>query len=129
MGARSENQSGLASVARHEVRRAPGIPPAAQGGPPAGRSVGMPRLRLVRGESGPPPARDVLPFPSAEDPAIGLPGAPGEDAAQAATDGADHEPEALAALNEVSRRMNDLARALGCPGYFDDENDDRPTAA
>ncbi len=91
--------------------------------------MGMPRLRLVRGDCGPPPVRDVFPFPNAETPAIGLPGEPGDDAAQAGPEAADHEPEALAALNEVSRRMNDLARALGCPGYFDDENDDRPTAA
>jgi hypothetical protein len=31
------------------------------------------------------------------------------------------------ALEQVSRRMEDLARALGCLGYFDD--DDRPRAA
>ncbi len=88
----------------------------------------MPRLRLVRGESGPPPTRDILPFPKAETRANGLAAEP-EDVAPAGPDGADPEPEALAALDEVSRRMTDLARALGCPGYFDDENDDRPTAA
>ncbi|MHC4081796.1 MAG: hypothetical protein ACYS15_03605 [Planctomycetota bacterium] len=35
--------------------------------------------------------------------------------------------DALDALESVSRRMEDLARALGCLGYFDD--DDRPRAA
>jgi hypothetical protein len=35
--------------------------------------------------------------------------------------------DALEALEQVSRRMEDLARALGCLGYFDD--DDRPRAA
>jgi hypothetical protein len=35
--------------------------------------------------------------------------------------------DALAALAQVSRRINDLARELKCLGYFDD--DDRPRAA
>jgi hypothetical protein len=35
--------------------------------------------------------------------------------------------DALEALELVSRRMEDLARALDCFGYFDD--DDRPRAA
>ena len=34
----------------------------------------------------------------------------------------------LAALDDVSRRMESLARSLGCLGYFDDE-DDGPRAA
>ena len=36
--------------------------------------------------------------------------------------------EVLAALDDVSRRMESLARSLGCLGYFDDE-DDGPRAA
>ena len=36
--------------------------------------------------------------------------------------------EVLAALDNVSRRMESLARSLGCLGYFDDE-DDGPRAA
>jgi len=34
----------------------------------------------------------------------------------------------LAAFEAVSRRMKDLARDLGCLGFFDDD-DDRPRAA
>ena len=34
----------------------------------------------------------------------------------------------LAAIEAVSRRMEDLARDLGCLGFFDDD-DDRPRAA
>jgi hypothetical protein len=44
---------------------------------------------------------------------------------RAASDGS--RADALEALEQVSRRMEDLARALGCLGYFDD--DDRPRAA
>ncbi len=40
----------------------------------------------------------------------------------------DHAGDALAALAQVSRRINDLARELKCLGYFDDD-DDRPRAA
>jgi len=40
----------------------------------------------------------------------------------------DHTGNALAALAQVSRRINDLARELRCLGYFDD-GDDRPRAA
>jgi len=36
--------------------------------------------------------------------------------------------EVLDALDNVSRRMESLARSLGCLGYFDDD-DDRPRAA
>jgi hypothetical protein len=70
----------------------------------------------------------VLPFPRIQRPAPGAP-AGADDAAPAEAQDPAAESEALAALEEVSRRMKDLARALGCPGYFDDENDDRPTAA
>jgi hypothetical protein len=37
--------------------------------------------------------------------------------------------DVLAALEEVSRKMEDLARSLGCLGHFDDDDDDRPRAA
>jgi hypothetical protein len=37
--------------------------------------------------------------------------------------------EVLDALQTVSRRITDLARELGCLGYFDDANDERPRAA
>jgi len=38
--------------------------------------------------------------------------------------------DVLDAFDRVSRRMEDLARALGCLGHFDDDDDDdRPTAA
>ena len=36
--------------------------------------------------------------------------------------------EVLAALDDVNRRMESLARSLGCLGYFDD-GDDGPRAA
>lgn len=36
--------------------------------------------------------------------------------------------EVLKAFEEVSRRMENLARSLGCLGYFD-EDDDGPRAA
>jgi len=36
--------------------------------------------------------------------------------------------EVLKALDDVSRRMETLARSLGCLGYFDDD-DDGPRAA
>lgn len=48
-----------------------------------------------------------------------------------ATDSAkprDPTGDALAALANVSRRINDLARELKCLGYFDD-GEDRPRAA
>jgi hypothetical protein len=37
--------------------------------------------------------------------------------------------DVLDALQTVSRRITDLARELGCLGYFDDANDERPRAA
>lgn len=37
--------------------------------------------------------------------------------------------DVLAALNSVSRRIEDLARELNCLGYFDDGDHDRPRAA
>ncbi len=79
----------------------------------------MPKLRLTGTDdaAGRPPQRDALQFPTPPPP-------PAEDAGDRAE---EREHEALAALREVSRRMEDLARALGCLGYFDD--DDRPRAA
>lgn len=87
----------------------------------------MPRLRLTGADNGSQPP-DVLPFPKTATRKTGLP-SQADDARASEPATPDPEPEALAAINEVSRRMNDLARALGCPGYFDDEDDDRPTAA
>ena len=37
-------------------------------------------------------------------------------------------PDVLFAFEQVSRRMEDLARNLGCFGFFDDD-DDQPRAA
>lgn len=87
----------------------------------------MPRLRYhgPDDDSGPEPA--PLPFaPPEPDPdSDGEDRVPGEGGAGAPV---DSEPsEALEALDTVSRRMEDLARLLGCLGYFDD--DDRPRAA
>ncbi|MHC4218814.1 MAG: hypothetical protein ACYSU7_10215 [Planctomycetota bacterium] len=77
----------------------------------------MPRLRYCGPEDGTWPEPGVMPFPQAE---------PAPDAVPEA-DGDDAPSDALEALESVSRRMEDLARALGCLGYFDD--DDRPRAA
>ncbi len=41
---------------------------------------------------------------------------------------ADSAENVLAALANVSRRIDDLARELNCLGYFDDDSD-RPKAA
>lgn len=37
--------------------------------------------------------------------------------------------DALKAIDNVSRRIDDLARELNCLGWFDDDDDDRPRAA
>ncbi|MHC5113157.1 MAG: hypothetical protein ACYTGP_01855 [Planctomycetota bacterium] len=34
-----------------------------------------------------------------------------------------------AAIEDMSRRIEDLARELNCLGFFDDDDDDRPRAA
>jgi len=34
-----------------------------------------------------------------------------------------------AAIDDMSRRIEDLARELNCLGFFDDDDDDRPRAA
>lgn len=41
----------------------------------------------------------------------------------------DTAEEVLDALQNVSRRITDLARELGCLGYFDDHDNGRPRAA
>ncbi len=41
---------------------------------------------------------------------------------------ADETSDVLYAFERVSRRMEDLARTLGCLGFFDDD-DDQPRAA
>jgi hypothetical protein len=76
----------------------------------------MPRLRYRGPDDGPGPGPEAIPFPQAQ-------GRPEPGSA----DADDSVSEALEALESVSRRMKDLARALGCLGYFDD--DDRPRAA
>ncbi|MHC4650947.1 MAG: hypothetical protein ACYTES_08830 [Planctomycetota bacterium] len=87
----------------------------------------MPRLRFRGPDDGPGPEPGAFPFPRTQ---------PGSDSGrehQTAPDGSSGAPgrgslsDALDALESVSRRMEDLARALGCLGYFDD--DDRPRAA
>ena len=54
---------------------------------------------------------------------------PQEETHDTSDPGAGDPPVAdlLAAFEAVSRRMKDLARELGCLGFFDD--DDRPRAA
>jgi hypothetical protein len=76
----------------------------------------MPKLRYRGPDDGPGPEPQAIPFPRSRP-------EPGSDEAanRSLTD-------ALGALEAVSRRMEDLARALGCLGYFDDD-DDRPRAA
>ena len=41
----------------------------------------------------------------------------------------DAGANALTALYDVSRKMEDLARELNCLGYFNDDDDNRPRAA
>ena len=77
----------------------------------------MPRLRYYGPDDGIGPEPEAIPFPQPQ----GSPEPGAEDAADSVAD-------ALQALDSVSRRMRDLARALGCLGYFDDD-DDRPRAA
>ncbi|MHC4776663.1 MAG: hypothetical protein ACYTBR_15555 [Planctomycetota bacterium] len=77
----------------------------------------MPRLRYQGPDDEIGPEPEAIPFPQAQWP-------PESDA----EDAADSVSDALQALESVSRRMKDLARALGCLGYFDDD-DDRPRAA
>lgn len=55
----------------------------------------------------------------------------GRDCAEYAaspTNTGDAAANALAALDDASRRMEDLARNLNCLGFFNDD-DDRPRAA
>ena len=77
----------------------------------------MPRLRYQGPDDEIGPEPEAIPFPQAQWP-------PEPEAA----DAADPVSDALEALDLVSRRMKDLAKALGCLGYFDDD-DDRPRAA
>lgn len=37
--------------------------------------------------------------------------------------------DVLSALDEMSRKIDDLAKELNCLGYFDDDDDDGPRAA
>jgi hypothetical protein len=76
----------------------------------------MPRLRYRGPDDDVPPRPQAIPFSEAQD-------QPEPEAEPAG----DATSEALDALESVSRRMEDLARALDCLGYFDD--DDRPRAA
>ncbi len=84
-------------------------------------------MRTHRGKfDNPHSSPDPIPFPG--------------DAADTAEDEGASGPEldltflpnsaerALAAIDSISRRIDDLARELKCLGYFDDD-DDRPPAA
>ena len=77
----------------------------------------MPRLRYRDPDEDTGPEPEAFPFPRSQGQPETRPEEAGEDAVS----------EVLDALDSVSRRMEDLARALGCLGYFDD--DDRPRAA
>ncbi|MHC4416589.1 MAG: hypothetical protein ACYS0G_15055 [Planctomycetota bacterium] len=74
----------------------------------------MPRLRFRGTDYGSGPEPGAIPFPRPQ-------AGPKPPANSSMSD-------VLGALESVSRRMEDLARALGCLGYFDDD-DDRPRAA
>jgi hypothetical protein len=77
----------------------------------------MPRLRFRGPDDGTGPEPGAIPFPQS-------PARPESGSGKGPDDSIS---DALNALDAVSRRMEDLARALGCLGYFDD--DDRPRAA
>lgn len=81
----------------------------------------MPRLRIAGTEAAGAGARRredgaPIPFPRLR---LTSDGRPSHDGAH----------EVLAALTQVSRRMEDLARELDCLGHFEDDDDDRPRAA
>lgn len=78
----------------------------------------MPRLRYRNAEDGGPTGeqtRTAIPFPKMSLTSTGSP--------------IDAASEVFDAFEEVSRRMEDLARELGCLGFFDGDDDDRPRAA
>lgn len=52
-----------------------------------------------------------------------------EEQAQREPAMSDAANDALRAMEQASRRIDDLARALNCLGFFDDDDDDRPRAA
>jgi len=74
----------------------------------------MPHLRLTDGET---------PFPLAKSPLFDPSGVVGRIHVWN-----DEDLDVLQAFESVSRRMEDLARDLGCLGFFDDGEDD-PKAA
>ena len=74
----------------------------------------MPRLRFPGMDDGSNAEWDTIPFPRS---------------AQKKDDTSEQRPDVLFAFEQVSRRMEDLARTLGCLGFFDDDDDDRPRAA
>ncbi len=74
----------------------------------------MPRLRFPGMDDSSRPECEVFRFPR---PTSAGDGAPTQES-----------PDVLYAFERVSRRMEDLARTLGCLGFFDDD-DDRPRAA
>jgi hypothetical protein len=76
----------------------------------------MPRLRFPGTDDDSQTPRDPIPFPRSK--------------RADRKDKRERHPDVLYAFEEVSRRMEDLARALGCLGHFDDDDDDdRPRAA
>ena len=89
----------------------------------------MPRLHSGGTDdgSGPPKGPGAIPFPRQH---AAPPPPPAEQAPADRADGPIGDVSAsdvLYAFGVVSRRMEDLARSLGCLGYFDD--DDGPRAA
>ena len=76
-------------------------------------------------------AGEPIPFPAhrsgARSPSPS-PSSPSRRRAEESAASRDPASDALAALANVSRRIQDLARELKCLGYFDDD-EDRPRAA
>ena len=62
------------------------------------------------------PAREAIPFPNTK-------GRPDGERT------IDSVEDAQAAVENISRKIKDLARELNCLGFFDDDDDDRPRAA
>ena len=82
-----------------------------------GMNDGLPPLHRAQSMHSMQPKSDMVPFPRSAQPRE-----------RDDQDDRERNPDVLYAFEKASRRMEDLARTLGCLGFFDDD-DDRPRAA